>query len=296
MAGGDKMVAFTRILHRSRDDFLSDTIPTFRVDPLHPKCDDWCEYPVTDRGNAVRVFLDAAKKDSSLIKAPWIYMVESDYVFMKPLVVPNPAAPRGTAWGSPFGYIVPTAVPAMMRKMYPESAGPVSDIPGTGPAPILMHREDWETVTPDWERLAAVIENDKEMVDRLAWVREMYGFSVALALNKVKIDLTSPPDNIFISQLPPDKILGKAQSYHYTLCTWYKTMDTNEDVWSYDKRFYTSERNATNVPLIQLPPPYPGDGKWKFLEGMPVTKVEYDSVLEMIQQMNLAIEKLEPMA
>lgn len=34
----------------------------------HAECDAWCEYPVADRPNAVRQFLDAAKKDPSLIK------------------------------------------------------------------------------------------------------------------------------------------------------------------------------------------------------------------------------------
>lgn len=36
MPGGDKMVGFTRILHRSTDDALSPVIPTFRANPLHP--------------------------------------------------------------------------------------------------------------------------------------------------------------------------------------------------------------------------------------------------------------------
>jgi len=34
--GGDKMVGFTRILHRTTDDALSPLVPTFRADPLHP--------------------------------------------------------------------------------------------------------------------------------------------------------------------------------------------------------------------------------------------------------------------
>ena len=49
MPGGEKMVAITRILHRTKPDELMDEIPTFRADPLQPKCDDWCEFPVSDR-------------------------------------------------------------------------------------------------------------------------------------------------------------------------------------------------------------------------------------------------------
>ena len=42
MPGGDKMVAFTRILHRQTDDALSPRVPTFRADPLHPGgCAGW---------------------------------------------------------------------------------------------------------------------------------------------------------------------------------------------------------------------------------------------------------------
>ena len=134
--GGEKMVAFTRILHRTNDDALSTKLDTFRANPLHPgarvprrvgvnwpaarlgaadgsmgrhgsmadpprrtvavlsrvprqraallcaralqrppllpppaECDGWCDYPVADRPNAVRQYLQAAKADPSLIKA-----------------------------------------------------------------------------------------------------------------------------------------------------------------------------------------------------------------------------------
>lgn len=44
-------------------------VPTFRADPLTPSCDTWCEFPVSDRPNAVAQFLRAAAADPSLIKA-----------------------------------------------------------------------------------------------------------------------------------------------------------------------------------------------------------------------------------
>lgn len=43
-------------------------MPTFRADPLTPSCDNWCEFPVSDRPNAVAQFLEAAEADPSLIK------------------------------------------------------------------------------------------------------------------------------------------------------------------------------------------------------------------------------------
>lgn len=114
-------------------------VPTWRANPLHPECDTWCEFPVADRPNAVQQWINAAKKDPSMIKvttnrgirlviatrfpkfwcllmvmehlhhtirfyhccsmspdeqnvmasqAPWVLMIETDYVWMKP-----PAAP-----------------------------------------------------------------------------------------------------------------------------------------------------------------------------------------------------------
>ena len=45
-------------------------VPTFRADPLTPACDAWCEFPVSDRPNAVRQFMDAAVRDPSMIKVP----------------------------------------------------------------------------------------------------------------------------------------------------------------------------------------------------------------------------------
>jgi hypothetical protein len=78
MPGGERHVAFTRILHRTKPDQLMGEIETFRADPLQPSCDDWCEYPVSDRGNAVRQFFDAAAKEPSMIRvgvcrAPWLH-------------------------------------------------------------------------------------------------------------------------------------------------------------------------------------------------------------------------------
>jgi hydroxyproline O-arabinosyltransferase len=154
------------------------------------------------------------------------------YVFMKPLALPKPSEVHpGRAWAFPFDYISPTNFPDEMRKLFSEEHGPVHIIPNTGPAPLLMQREDWELVTPDWERLAAVIEADKDLVAKLGWVREMYGFSVALALQGIGVDLAKPPQNRFISQLPIDDGLGEAHAFHYTQCTIYKTISGEKDVW-----------------------------------------------------------------
>ena len=43
-------------------------MPTFRADPLTPQCDGWCEFPVSDRPNAVAQYFKAAESDPSMIK------------------------------------------------------------------------------------------------------------------------------------------------------------------------------------------------------------------------------------
>ena len=136
MPGGDQLVAFTRILHRTKPDVLVDEVgspearasgsvqpawpiqnlrpsccmhagcwpaaapqlpashtllqrasercsqwagdaeakrllqvPSWQAQPLTPACDQWCEFPVSDRPNAVAQWLQAAAKQPALIKA-----------------------------------------------------------------------------------------------------------------------------------------------------------------------------------------------------------------------------------
>lgn len=216
MPGGGRHVAFTRILHRTKDDELMDEIPTFRADPLQPECDNWCEYPVSDRANAVKQFFQAAKEKPDLIKANWLYMIESDYVFMKPLQSPPLKADDTLGWGFPFDYIRPQQRASEMQKLFPKEMGPISKIPGTGPAPFVMTRSAWEAVTLDWERLTAEVESDASLKHSLGWVREMYAFSAALAVHNITVDLASGQKNRFIAQLPIDSSLGEAHAYHYT--------------------------------------------------------------------------------
>ena len=50
---GSILKAFTRVLHRGKDDELMHEVPTMRFDPNQEKCDRWCDYPVADRSLAV---------------------------------------------------------------------------------------------------------------------------------------------------------------------------------------------------------------------------------------------------
>ena len=66
---GSELRYFTRLLHRSDDDILMGEVPTVRVDPLTPKCDQWCEFPVSDRPDAVAKWLPAGWKSTPEIQS-----------------------------------------------------------------------------------------------------------------------------------------------------------------------------------------------------------------------------------
>jgi hypothetical protein len=70
-------------------------------------------------------------------------------------------------------------------------------------------------------------------------------------------------------------------------------VEGNKDVWKYDKRFHTSPEDALEVPIIEEPPAFE-QGKWKFIEGPPVTLEKHESITEMIKQMNRGIATLKP--
>ena len=101
-------------------------------------------------------------------------------------------------------------------------------------------------VMPDWERLTAHIEADPESKEKLGWVREMYAFSVALALQGVKVDLAKPPLNPLIAQPPADATLGQAAMFHYTWGSVFQNAK-GEKVWEFDKRAYTDPSIVTTV-------------------------------------------------
>ena len=80
-----------------------------------------------------------------MAQAPWLLMIETDYVWMKPLQAPPAQDPASRGAAFPFGYITPSApgLDGVMRKMYPPEMGPTADIPGTGPAPVMMRFAEW---------------------------------------------------------------------------------------------------------------------------------------------------------
>lgn len=82
------------------------------------------------------------------MQAPWLLMIETDYVWMRPLQAPSAEDTTATSLAFPFNYINPQHpnVEGVMRKMYPAERGPLSDVPGSGPAPVMMRLHEWTKV------------------------------------------------------------------------------------------------------------------------------------------------------
>lgn len=78
------------------------------------------------------------------LQAPWLLMLEGDYVWMKPLQAPK-AESAAPSWAFPYSYIAPahSSLESVMRIMYPAENGPLEHIPNSGPAPVLMRVEEW---------------------------------------------------------------------------------------------------------------------------------------------------------
>lgn len=203
--------AFTRVLHRSTDDELMHEVPTWRVTPVHVNCDVYCSFPVADRAPAL---LEWARTPESK-RCSHIMLVETDYVFVHPLTA-SILPPPGRALGFPYSYIIPAypAVTPFALQFYPD--GPLTDIPPTGNAPMLLAREDFERILPVWSDFVARIEADERAVETLGWVRDMYAWSFAAAKVKLPHDLPAPPNSPLMVQPPADTQAGEAAILHYT--------------------------------------------------------------------------------
>ncbi|KAK9833507.1 hypothetical protein WJX84_004875 [Apatococcus fuscideae] len=279
--GKQRLKGFTRILHRTQPDNLMDEVPTFQASPLNPKCDEWCEFPVADRPDAVRQWLDHVEEDPTTVKGTWLLMLETDYVFAKVPDLPTKISADGEVLpvSFPFHYIQPTAkhLEPIIREMYTEDLGPVTDIQPTGPAPVLINIQQLTRLILDWVRLTDHIESSPAAKEALGW-RPPIVFS-----------LDAPPASILTVQPPNDEALGAAALYHYT---WGAIISNaaGEKIWSFDKRDYTAEEHANKPPKLQLLPPFePG---WKLQDGKIVSKELYYILDHEITLMNEVISGL----
>lgn len=241
---------------------------------------------MADRPNAVAAWLRTA--DSLL--GDWVYMIETDYVWMAPLPPPPPGA-RPLAFH--FHYINPNypgLAAVIKRGMW---GGDPLSIPCTGPAPVLIRHAQLSRLMPKWEQYAAWIESDKEAKDKLGWVREMYAYSVAAAAEGVDHEVQEPASTVLISQPPADDALRRATAFHYTWGAQFKNA-SGGIVWEFDKRPYVDVKHVRRIREFAppLPPQDAASRGLRLQDGKAVTEPLLAVETAMISRMRTAVEAL----
>ena len=311
------MKFFTRLLHRRTDDELMKEIPTVRVDSLHASCDKWCEFPVHDRPDAIKKWLQSSDAKRGGEKNKFVLLIETDYVFKRPIRIPPPLIDyfyhssvtkneeqKASAVGFHFNYInphYPTLPPVMerlMRKLNdPKKIVDTKKILASGPAPTLIHLDSLNKLIDDYVAITEEIEKDEDAKQKLGWVREMYAYSIAAATSNVKHIVEEPRKTMLISQPPADDNLYGASMYHYTWGARYvEGNDKSSIVWDWDKRPYVDVKHVRE-PAKYMPPMPPErideEKSLKLLDGKLVTSKLNEVMRDLIGTMRNAIGRLD---
>ena len=289
---GSDMKHFTRLLHRRTDDELMGEVPTVRVDSLHAECDTWCEFPVADRPDALKKWLQT--EDSK--RGEWIVMIETDYLWREALKVPPPGS---TAVAFHFHYINPNypTLPEVMKRLMPADKREeieMSDIICSGPAPTMIRKTELDKLIDEYVRIGAAIEADPDAKQKLGWVREMYAYDLAAAVAGVPHVVEDPKQTQLIAQPPADTEHGRAAMFHYTWGAEY--LDRNKKkVWSWDKRPYVETKQVRNPSAFkpELPPTDAAERGLRLQDGKPVTPELNQVLTEMLMIMRGAIDSLD---
>lgn len=173
--------------------------------------------------------------------------------------------------------------------------GDQNKIPCTGPAPVIIKRDDLVKMAPYWEEYTEHIEAHADAKEKLGWVREMYAYSIAAAAVDVEHDVQDPKTTVLISQPPADDDLNQASSFHYTWGAQYKD-GAGKIVWEFDKRPYVKTEQVRKMKQFGRPTLPPGDSAAKgyhLQDGKPVTAALLKVQTQMISRMQEAIDELE---
>lgn len=191
------------------------------------------------------------------LKEDYVYIAETDHVFMKPLK--NLATPETpVAFG--FGYM--HCGPSHQGVISKHSPGTSwQDVQNVGPSPVLISKAQLIAVTPPWYNISVTLKRDPQADHRFGWVLEMWGYSIAAASLKIKHRVLSSfqiEGGAGIG-VPSDRYI-----FHYTYGLEYalngrpQTGQIGE--WSLDKRHYGTSYPPRN---LQPPPEAASEGtKW----------------------------------
>ena len=291
---GSPLAHFTRVLHRTRDDELTLEVPTVRIDPTHPECDDGCDYAVKDRARAIAAW--TTTEDAR--RCSHVLMAEADYLLVRS-PPPSVMLARGHAYGFLFGYIIPwhaDAAPASRVLHDPDRWGvPMEDVPQSGNAPQVIHVDDLAEVAPTWADLVELGESSKTVRDVFGWVRDMYAFDFAAARVGLRVHYPPVPHNKLMVQPPADDTLGAACLMHYT---WSPILSdkTGAKRWEFDKRGSMgapgSTRHFTVLQPVRLPPEWDPDAEFKLQAGEVVTEEGLGLMRTLAETFNDGVARL----
>ncbi|EFJ23955.1 hypothetical protein SELMODRAFT_150302 [Selaginella moellendorffii] len=238
---GSEMGGFTRLLHTGKADHLMDEIPTYVVQPLPEGTDKG--FVVLNRPWAfVQWFRDVE------IEEDYVFMAEPDHIIIRP--IPNLSTGELPA-AFPFFYIDPKQFQKTLRRWYPESKGPITNIDPIGNSPVIIKKSLLKEIAPTWMNVSLEMKNDPQADKDFGWVLEMYGYAVASAMHGVQHVLRKD----FMLQPPYDTKLEKKFIIHYTYGCDYtlkgEPMFGKFGEWRFDKRSYgqgAPPRNLTMPP------------------------------------------------
>ena len=290
---GSPLRHFTRVLHRTRDDELMTEVPTVRIDPTHPECDEGCDYSVKDRARAIAKWTqtDDAKRCSH------IFMAEADYVLVRS-PPPSVLLAKGHSYGFLFGYIIPwhaDAMPASTEFHDVSKWGPMENVPQSGNAPQVMHGDDLRDVAPTWADLVDFGESSAVVKRIFGWVRDMYAFDFAAVRTGIKFHYPPVPFNKLMVQPPADVRLGAGCLMHYT---WGPIISdkTGTELWRFDKRSLRGGEGSTHLFHVlseqPLPPAWDPTAGFKLQAGEIVTEEGLGLMRHMVEAWNEAVRSL----
>ena len=297
---GSPLAHFTRILHRTRDDELMREIPTVRIDPTHPECDNGCDYAVKDRARAIARW--AATPDAR--RCSHVLMAEADYLMTRS-PPPSVMLQRGHTYGFLFGYIIPwhaDAMPASERladhafgKDATTPRPAMESVPQSGNAPQVVHVDDLAPLSEAWADAVEFGESDAVVKRVFGWVRDMYAFDFAARKVGVTVHYPPVPLNKLMVQPPADADLGAGCLMHYT---WSPILSdrAGKELWRFDKRSFRgglgSSAHFTVLEQIPLPPAWDASAGFKLQAGEVVTEPGLELMRLMASTFNAGVARL----
>ena len=289
---GSIMKAFTRVLHKGRDDELMVEIPTMRFEPIQTHCDSWCDYPVADRSSAIARWSQTSDSET----CSHIVMLETDHVIVKS-PPESILLPPGQAYGFEFTYI--NVNHPTMRSHFSEEYGDKSKgiIPRTGNSPTVITAEDLRKVAPKWAEFVARTEQPGNVKKSLGWLRDMYAYDLAAFVSGIKHTFygAGKPESI-MAQPPADEELGGAFILHYTWGPEIYDVDGTTMLWKFDKRTYGGgqyQRGPYKLVKLEDPPPWKEGFKLQtFFAPRAISENKHALIAMLITEINAAIDKL----